>query len=329
MRKLMLSLGLTSTLVLGACPDELPRASLIDKLRVLAVRADQPEVVPGTTVALDALVVGHGDTPVTYRWHACLAPERGRGFFGGGAGTGSSGGNSYAFDAPLTCAEVYALDPTQALDLGSDAIAALTIPEDFLKAENVALAYGLGDFEALPDELIFGITAIAGVNMTVSLEVQAGDEVVQTFKRVNVSLAPDTNVNPEPPRFDLRTEDAEETPVPASDTVSVGSCLPDDATLSKGTFLLRPLDVPDPPTSYSVIAGTTDPDEPFRLIETEEVLFYSFFSTEGIFDREIIKSTGTPEASWRFEEVPSGPIPLWVVVRDGRGGVSWCRSDLP
>src|SRR4029077_18597428 len=51
-RAILVGLGL-----LAACSGEVPAASRGDKLRVLAVRAEPPEVMPGQAAALDTLTV--------------------------------------------------------------------------------------------------------------------------------------------------------------------------------------------------------------------------------------------------------------------------------
>lgn len=63
----------------GACSNGLPAASFIDKLRVLAVAAEPPELAPGETSALSLLAVeppvpmadGGAPRPITAAWLAC------------------------------------------------------------------------------------------------------------------------------------------------------------------------------------------------------------------------------------------------------------------
>ena len=43
--------------LLSGCGSDLPSASFIDKLRVLAVQAEPPEIAPGATTQLSALVL--------------------------------------------------------------------------------------------------------------------------------------------------------------------------------------------------------------------------------------------------------------------------------
>ena len=82
MRALPTVAATLSLLTVGACSNDLPAASFIDKLRVLAVRAEPPEVAPGETTALDLLAVeplvrqldGAAAAPLSAVWLACALP---------------------------------------------------------------------------------------------------------------------------------------------------------------------------------------------------------------------------------------------------------------
>ena len=77
---------------------DLPAASFIDKLRVLAVRAEPPEVAPGETTALDLLAVeplvqqldGGAAEPLTAVWLACPLPTGAATVAPCGLGSGSA-----------------------------------------------------------------------------------------------------------------------------------------------------------------------------------------------------------------------------------------------
>jgi hypothetical protein len=66
----------------GGCSSDLPVASFIEKLRVLAVQAEPPEVAPGQSTALAVLAVeppvpqqvGPPPSGVSYLWLACTVP---------------------------------------------------------------------------------------------------------------------------------------------------------------------------------------------------------------------------------------------------------------
>jgi hypothetical protein len=62
--------------MLAGCGPELPSSSFIDKLRILAVRAEPPEIAPGTTTTIDALTVeppAHA-APIQRLWLVCKQP---------------------------------------------------------------------------------------------------------------------------------------------------------------------------------------------------------------------------------------------------------------
>jgi len=64
-------------LLLSGCGSDLPAQSFIDKLRVLAVQAEPPEVAPGTTTTVRALVVEpivNTGRAVDAFWLACIPP---------------------------------------------------------------------------------------------------------------------------------------------------------------------------------------------------------------------------------------------------------------
>ena len=322
-----LALGLTG------CLEDLPKPSNIVGLRVLAIQADRPEVAPGETVRLRALVVDSLNRPVTLHWFACVLPERSSGFFGGQQEAGFSGGGGYSAADVGTCTSVSVdtLGPSRFLGVGAEV--ELTIPADFLSPANVAVAYGLPADAQLPPEIVAGIATVAGVNMTVTLVATTGDATLEAFKRVNVSLAVPQNENPTDLAFRLALEESgvgppPEGPVPPP---SGGRCFvtPDGnpPAISEGRWWIDLLNVPEDPVDYPVILGGTG-DNLFELVITEETYFYSFFSTHGVFQRDIIKSTGIPAVKWSLEGPFEGPVPIWIVVRDGRGGTSWCHDEM-
>ena len=100
------------------------------------------------------------------------------------------------------------------------------------------------------------------------------------------------------------------------------------ASIAKGTWTIVPLNIPDPPTTYTVLVGGNSGEEPFEVTEKEETYFYSFFSTHSAFDRDIIKSNGSTRVGWKLGSDLPDKVPIWIVVRDGRGGTAWCQSEL-
>lgn len=71
MKKPMLALGLAC----AACSDDFSPGSLVDKARVLAVRADTPFALPGSQVQLTALAYDPGGRELQWGWGTCEAPS--------------------------------------------------------------------------------------------------------------------------------------------------------------------------------------------------------------------------------------------------------------
>lgn len=69
---MILSALLCSTV---ACSDDFDPGSLVNKLRVLAVSADQPFAMPGQTVMLEALAYDPEQRAISWGWGTCKASE--------------------------------------------------------------------------------------------------------------------------------------------------------------------------------------------------------------------------------------------------------------
>ncbi len=340
MSRLFITL-LLSTVALG-CLDDLPPAHHVDKLRVLAIVSEPPEVEAGGTVALSALVVDphleDGET-ITYKWRACVLPERLAGF-AGSQGNGASGGSGYSVQDPGTCFDVPDGDKGVE-DLGTEQTASFTVKDDFLDDTDAILAlYGIPPNPAADFILKQLLLPVAGVNITIALEVRAGDQVLRAFKRVNVSTADPKNANPTDVLFHMAREDAGATPPEESKPVPEdGECFFAQDNIgpieADTTYVLTAMNIPEPAELYPVLVGgpaeSGDPCTPaFPGCQMhEEALFYSFFSTQAGFGDNIIKSKGKHKVTW---ETGAGPLPdpldVWIVTRDGRGGASWCHSQL-
>ena len=328
---------LAASLAAQGCLEELPSPSRVDSLRILGVQAEPPEVPPGDAVTLSALAVDAIEQrALSYRWAACLLPERAAGFFGGSTAA-NSGGGGYGLEDPGNCVTLLDAGAPDIIDLGTKATATLDVPSDFFDDLSIVkAAYGLPTDTDIPDVLLTGLLAIAGMNLTVTLEVRAGDEVLTAYKRINVSLAPPDDINRNPSGlafvlYDADDEDEVEIPDSAAPPPD-GRCFVGESdgtalTVSPGTYRIAPVNVPDPPTLYQVILPALDPETPFELIEAEETLFHSFFSTQGTFDRDIVKATPSTRGEWVLSEL-SEPVDVWIVTRDGRGGLDWCYSSV-
>ncbi len=116
-RRTVPSAAAAMMLALGhaTCAAPLPAPSLVDSLRVLAVRATPPVAAPGAEVALDLLVADPAgdDRALAIEWAGCLAPADGD---------------------PVRC-----FDEARASRLGGGPTARVTIPSDALATEPEAV----------------------------------------------------------------------------------------------------------------------------------------------------------------------------------------------
>jgi hypothetical protein len=68
----VLSLCLSLATSLAACSDDMDPSSWVNELRLLAVQADSPFVVPGQTVALHALAYDPAGRTLSWGWGTCI-----------------------------------------------------------------------------------------------------------------------------------------------------------------------------------------------------------------------------------------------------------------
>lgn len=336
------TLGLLVIATLGlshaACLESLPSPSRVDDLRVLAIRAEPPEVPPGASVALDALVVDPQARPLRYAWYACVVPEQGRGFFGGGTETSTSGGNGTPLsDDPYggSCQRRFEAAAPFAMKLGEGPTATLPVPADLFDTDDaLRLAYSLPDNVEITDDVKAGFLGIAGVNYTVTLVVEADGRTIETAKRVNISLDSvlannERNQNPSGLAFHLALKSDEVTAPSSAPAPTDGSCLLAGAPplVAGERYRLSPVNLPDPQPEYAVLLGGSTTDAPFELQQIDETSFFSWFSTSGSLQKSVSKAPGEPLNEWSFDIDETGPVDFWVVVRDGRGGVWWCHEQ--
>ncbi|TNF29106.1 MAG: hypothetical protein EP329_16555 [Deltaproteobacteria bacterium] len=334
-----LALALAAPAVLGACMEELPRPSLVDDVRILGVSNAPAQAEPGDTVTLTALVVDPEDRPRTLRWATCLVPEQGFGFFGGSSETGSSGGNGYGLDDPGSCFDLAEAGDPWARVLGEGETATLVVPADlFDDDEALRLTYGLPADIELAAELKTLFLGIAGVNLTVSLRVDVAGRTLEASKRVNVgvpSVLPDNpaNENPTEATFHIaRKVDLIEPPATA-DRPADGTCFSNEAgdiTLVRGTrYVMTPQNIPVPQPTYAALVPGTTTDQPFEFVYQQENWFFAWFATIEGLDKDASKGSAVPENSIQLaEDTPETEGDLWIVVRDGRGGTTWCATHF-
>lgn len=325
-------------MALGACVEELPRASHVEDVRVLAIVAEPPQVAPGGTVQLSALIANPLGRPLALSWSICIVAEQGQGFFGSGSEASTSGGKGAGLVAQPSCATLAAEGAAYAAALGDGDAVAFTVPPDLFDTDRpLEIAYGLPEDVALSDAVKTGFLGVAGVNYTVVLLVTSDVETIDARKRVNValpSLLPDDAPNENPvdlaflvaPKADAAPPPPTATPPPAGGCFIAGSA---PSLVAGTTYRVTPLNIPSPQPPYAVLLTGTSASEPFTVQTTEETTFYSFFSTIGAFGDDVVKSSSAPQTTWKIPEDASGAADVWIVARDGRGGTAWCASRLP
>ena len=278
----------------------------------------------GDRVVADALVVHPSGEAFTLKWYACLAPVS---------------PNAY-FTQAIDNADCASGDHADGVFLGEGDSGSFEVPDDFM--DQVALMLSDAGFESSQGELdqaLEGLLAISGWYLQVTLVAESESETIRVKKRLVVTLFPDQNDNPEPPTLVLEEVAEEGTPAPLireAEAAPEGRCLSPDSplkTLTDGVYRLSPVNLPSPPPSYPVL------DFEGEVIEREETLFFSWFSTLRKITAPVTQSPDDHPVGVKVEDVDEAllvaddegrpSLPIWLVVRDGRGGASWCHERLP
>ena len=246
----MRALLLAAALLAAGCPAGLEAQSHISKLRVLAVRADPPELIveqgaPLPKTKLTALAVDPSGAAIEVRFALCA--------------------DLSGVPSPtLPCPGSAGLElPDATLDLSDPRILALAASLDAGVTTDVA---------NLEQPLLIGFTA------------STATESLSGFQTITLKTRGPANRNPQ----------------------------------------LTSLDVPDahPGETVRLTPSTAPKDDP-----SEHYLF-SFFATDGSISSlhsTDTTSTGQSAPTWVDWTAPAhaGQVQLWVVLRDGRGGVDW------
>jgi hypothetical protein len=302
-----------------SCSGDLPAVSFVEKLRVLAVRAEPPEVAPGDSAVLDALVVEPAARPsidqVSYLWLACPALQ--------GVTIESPCGIQSAISAlPPNCKEVGS-DHTCLL---STAATASVTPDSSLLGER-----GIGTL-LLTLVVSDGTSAIECWRNVVE---NGGlptdpDHCVVSYKRLSVSAFEGQadgdemhhrNQNPGLVEFGMREERGGAEP----------------ASLLDGTATVAP-SLPTAKSRRELVMTRANEAAELKSDGGYEILSVSWFTDRGILDgaRSTFRSEecptqldcpkGPPPATTTNDWVAptdTGPARFWVVLRDDRGGVGW------
>jgi hypothetical protein len=290
------------TLLAGCKPDFGTPASLVTERRILAVRAEPPEVRPTQTVNLTALVVSPDGTESmpAVDWSLCLTPKPldennvvSVACLGDGDGIQAlgTGATMMATVPPNACA-LFGPDPPPQM-MGQPPLR----PRD----PDVTGGY------YQPLRLREGdVTSFALERVTCDLA-QAGADLA-----VQYGMTYHANVNPtlQPLTATVAGAPVALTALPAGQTIDFNVSWPADSVESFPVF--------------DVNAAA--------LITHRESMRVSWFATAGSFTHEVTgRDEGDPATDsdnlWTAPTTP-GPVHLWVVLRDSRGGIDFAAHEL-
>ncbi len=286
MRRVLLLLPL---LGLAACAENLPSTAVIDKLRVIAIRAEPPEGAPGTSVDLDALVVDplQAQRQIEMTWFACVPAP----------GQQVTSCLNFASETPVLCVVnpeapfcVISVDTTAQYQLPQLALTGRAEGESgqVIITQVVAPA---GTLKACADH--FRDEGTPAPDCDVSI------------KRLVVSRSAHPNKNPSLSDFQI-----DGMPLPDLSAATV----PELASESKHKL------------SVALGAGSRETiDPPLNGLSTES-LFVSYYTTDGKLD-PVRTDDAKTESDLTVPEGPEA-LRLFVVAHDGRGGTAWTSGKV-
>ncbi|HXU70371.1 MAG TPA: hypothetical protein VN947_13635 [Polyangia bacterium] len=275
---------LVLALAVAGCGNSFDPASFVDKLRLLAVEAEPPEIPFGATSMLAATATNPGGSTPTVTWDACLLPPP--------PGTGET--------VNQDCVSLPEGDP-MLIAFGSGDRVTATMP--MLDLTQVGL----------PDQT-------NGVYLPVRLKLEADGNTLTAFYSLRIYvgfLLPGTPpANQNPTLTDIVTvpaEDAgasEETPLDPTTPAPVHA---------NDEIDLRALLTGDSQETYQVYDGNPATTMPRSVTETVKV---SWFATAGHFTNDVTGVDKPDTALVLDKHLPASgsTIDLWAVARDERGG---------
>lgn len=292
--------------LLGCSEPDFPAYNELDSMRVLAVRAEPPDLVPGSVSRLDAVIFDAGE-PVRLSWSMCPWPSE------------PNDGFRCVVDQSLweqawTSA---GLEDPPSLELGSADTADLRVPEDVTTVRTLCkeLLARLGASATLPPD------CDTRWNWTVRLTVVGGEDTIESVKDVPILLAADPERNTNPVPGDLTIERGGD--VMAAEGVQ----LPVDTDVElRLSIEADQAELYTPSPAFAQSAADVEP--------RRESLSFTWFVEGGETERvrsvfnegvESLKSASHNE--WRTPKAQAGSA-LFVLVRDNRGGVGFVRSDV-
>lgn len=298
--------------------------TIIKSPRLIAIRAEPPEIAFGEDVAFEALALDAdgselpGQPGVELRWTVCLSlaevvSAAGLGFNSGLEDTCDEGGPD------LVRLDTEGLPPNAARLPGTALFALLTMLP--MGMTMPPMDPGGQTLDPMVTETLTQIIAIVGVPLRVRLEVWRDGEMIQSgFKRFAITQREDPTTNPPPPRFSVG-----DVWLSARDGADPHRCEPEEGarpvvTAGEDVTLLPSEDEDTWIESYPVYGLDGS------MLINDESAYYSWFSTAGTFD-DAITQIPNSDVVWTAPDEP-GVYPIWLVMRDGHLGLSWCASEV-
>ncbi|MCU1278529.1 MAG: hypothetical protein JWM53_2075 [bacterium] len=279
-----------AALAVGGCGDQFDPASFVDTLRLLAVKAEPPEVAPGMVTALTATAVNPGGATPTVTWDACLLPPP--------PATGQA--------VNQDCIALPQRDPSL-VSFGAGLAVTATMP---------ALSPSM---LGLPDQT-------NGFYLPVRVRLDADGKSLVSFYSLRLGLGA---LSPNPPNgnptltgiFRVPSADAG-----AAEDAPLDEAAPPEVHGSD-EVALRALVTPESQETYVVYDG--DPrTTPARTVT--EAVRVSWYTTAGHFTNEVTGVDKPDTTLVLDKHLPAAgtPIDLWVVARDDRGGMDVLHRTL-
>ena len=306
--RLAIPTALCAALSLAACEPDFPPYNELEGLRVLAVRAEPPDLTVGKSARLDALIYHpEGQTP-ELSWSMCPWPSDPNDGFTCVVSQG-------LFDRAWREAKLKGATPS--LALGTASTAELSFPGSAQDARNLceALTRLLGSAATLPPD------CSTRFPWTVRLSTRLGAASIDTVKDVDLLIDPAMAENHNPTLTELRSEGAQS--MVLDPTVESELRSGEDHGLRVGAAA-------GAVESYVPVPALGEPPQPAR----NESLTFTWFVDQGSTDR--IRSTykdgveSLSEATHNVWQAPDTPshARLFVVVRDHRGGVGFLERTV-
>lgn len=313
--KVSLAAGMFGGIVVGCGPGFTP-ASLVDKVRVLAIQADPAEVQPGGSLTYRALVAApdRAGESLVYTFVACTAgPE---GCLEQSEALAAAGGDPTLGNELYQQTSVrYGFGNFQGEEI--EAVGAnLLTPASVLnytptpeEGANVQVTFIACMADACSEAGVEG----GGTDLLSILDVLPPGESALAVKRARVSTSTSPNHNPvftslEIPQLQVEVPDGGAFTPATTEPLTLVAHLPDDVVEA---YL------------YLTDDGVTE--------SREERPYLRWYSTAGDFDASSTGLVENPEGGWTSTIVFNPPDPLedftvWAVIWDRRGGMAWISA---